>query len=313
MGRFRWAWMAGLVAAGPGCVVSVGDRPMDGPPVVRKVASPPAKETGFASTPRAPGEWVAKHPTATPQPAPEPPSADPAPPTLAHVPSVDPPPPPPDSPLVVAVRGAVENRPEETLEALKAFDPAAQKLLLELIPALLQTSRFDPARSSPHEVGMLVGQFDGLAAALAPRASLLIEKAVLCQQVKGYGLYDPYPEGQPLLSGSTAYLYLELRNVPIQEVAGPDGPRFQCRLGVRYRILNAAGEPVSIESNGSLLPDITITTPRVFRSQVRGYYDVLYVPLPRKPGAYRLEVVVSDNTPGRTGGQVTAHRTFRVQ
>lgn len=314
MGRFRWVWMSGLLAAGPGCVVSVGDRPTDGPPVVRKVASPPAKETGFASAPRAPGEWVAKHPTATPQPAPEPPAADPAPPTLVHIPSVDPPPPPPDSPLVVAVRGAVENRPEETLEALKAFDPAAQKLLLELIPALLQTSRFDPARSSSHDVGVLVGQLDGVASTLAPKAPLLIEKAVLCRSVTQFGQYDPYPSGIPLHPGSTPYLYLELRNVPCQQADGPDGPRYLTRLSLRLRIVAANGSRVPIEHMGTQLPEYSFPIPRDFRSPVRGYSDMFTVPMPRQPGGYTLEVEVKDTTPGAAGDR-KAHASilFRVQ
>jgi hypothetical protein len=254
---------------------------------------------------------VAKNPAVDPPPNPDPPSP---PPVAVSVPSVDPPPPPPESPLVVAVRGAVENRPDETLKALEAFDPAAQKLLLELIPAVVQTSQFDPVKTSRTEVGVLVGQLDGLATALAPYAPLQIDKAELCRHVDGYGLFDPYATGQPLLPGSIAYLYLELRNVSCQEVAGPDGTRFRSQLRIKYRILSAADEPVDIEYKGALLPFIEVTSPRVFRSPVRGYYEAPRLPLPRKPGAYRLEITVTDTTSGRAGDRRTSlSKPFRVQ
>lgn len=320
---------AGLLAV-PACMVPAVARreppPVDRPPPAAQV--PQSRGSQFAELIRVPGEKIAvseAEPTvvarATPkpdspvviEPAGGPPTTLPpftAPPHL----HIDTPPtklPPPDPPLVAAVRAYLDNRPDVAVAHLKALDKPNQELMLQLIPAIVRASAVDLSRATPHEIGVLAGQLEAPAAALAARAPLFVEKACFCRWVKNFGRYDPLPAGHAFPPGALAELYIEVKNVPSEPTSSPgEGDGFVTRLACTLQIRDAAGGIVELtDATRKPVPALAETKRDFTRTPIRDYFLLFRFPVPPKSGDYKAVVEVRDPATGRA---VSRTLTLRV-
>ena len=139
-------------------------------------------------------------------PAPEPPSAPP--PTPATSPT---PPTPADSPLLMAVRAFQANRPNEAVEHLKAYDPATQKILLSLMPAIVRLTEGKLQQMKPEEMDLILDQRQGDADAPAG-ASLQASNVRLCREVHTFAHVEGYAPTHVFRPGDVVHLYMELAN-----------------------------------------------------------------------------------------------------
>jgi hypothetical protein len=285
------------------------------PPVAQATGTPGS--SGFAVMPSRPGEKVPTGPAAR-APATDPPPAEPAGTTTSHrttpkaepeVPEppdaalrpvraepaplpVLPGPPVPDPPLLAAVRAYLENRPDQAIEHLKDLSKPNQELVLAVLPALVRGAQIDLARSDPQDVGALVDQLQGAADRLEDRAPLRIDKMLFCKQVRGFGRYDPWPDGQPYRPGQLAELYVEIRHLACEPAPG-DG--FLTRLVSSLEVRDANGRPVEQTDPADWRRTVTVarTERSVFsRSPLQDFYITYKIPVPAQPGVYTVTVEI---------------------
>lgn len=223
-------------------------------------------------------------------PAVEPPSPkDPA-----QVPSV----PPPDlvkrEPLADALQYILENKHDEALRCLSAYDAETQELFLGLLPTLSILSKKKLTDLSVAEVAVLHEQLYSLIGALRPRTPLAIAKVCYCEWVKGYGNYKPLPEGHAFAApganrpGELVQLYVELRNFMNASRHGA----FETRLSSSVEICDGRGELVWSHRFEDEKQPIRS------RTQLNDWYNnySFHVPKSMPPGIYRLTIQVTDET-----------------
>jgi len=272
------------------------------------VLAQPAKTTHFADVLRVPGQQVPLNGEWPKGPAAETTAATPPP--AEHFPSVAPPhplPPPTDPPLVSALREILAGRSGS--EYLRQLDPAAYELLTQLLPAVAKLSRVPPSKLDPKDAADILRQFDPTLSLVGRRAPLRVEKAVFCRDVKGYGKYDPLPDGIAFRPKQMYILYFEVGNVP-NEPDGPDG--YATRLACTAQVRDDAGRPVGLIDQGRDTAEPVIQKNKVdfSRSPVRDYYAVFLSYAPSKPGTYSVTFEVRDPTTARA---VSRSLPFRVQ
>lgn len=287
------------------------------PPPVKTTSSKTRSAGQFAVLPRVPGETVALNPTAAETlsvpidtalpPGDRPPAVSVPPETLPQL-ALDP-------PLVLVFRAFHDNQPEKAIELLKEFDKPNQELLLQLIPAVVQSSKANLGRGDSEEGVAIARQFEAAAAAILKRTGFGIRKAVVCLEVDGFGVYTPPkdPNG-PLRRGELYSLYIELENVPcLPGVRQEDGAKgFVTRLECEMRVTDEFGQTVEIQDLNTKTPGPKSTKSKseFTRSPVRDYYLKSVLQTPTRPGAYTVTFEVRDP---RTGRSVSKPIPFRVQ
>lgn len=219
--------------------------------------------------------------------------------------------PPPDPPLVAAVRAFLDNRHDEAVEHLKALDKPNQELMLQLIPAVVRASQINLAKAGPTELGMLAGQLESPAAALAARGPLGLDKACFCRSVSNFGRYSPLSEGYAFRPGAVAELYVEVRNVPSEPSSAPGEEGFVTKLHCTLQVRDGTGTVVELlDRNGKPVPALHVPKRDVTRSPIRDYFLLFRFPVPTKPGSYAVTVEVADPATGRA---VSRTMPLRVQ
>jgi hypothetical protein len=219
-----------------------------------------------------------------------------------------------DPPLVHAIRAFLNDQPKLALEHFQSLDPVNQELMKRLVPALVQATRKNLAQASPNEVGMLVDQLDEATALLTPRASLYIEKACFCDDVKNFGRYKPLPEGSAFRPRALVTIYTEVRNVPSEPVTNPaEGEGFMTRLACSLEMRDAAGNVIEIEltdTSRKRVPKLQVLKEDFTRSRLKDYFIMLWFETPSRPGTYTVTFEVRDP---KTGRAVSKPMSFRVQ
>ncbi len=291
--------LAAVALLTPACATTSRNvKPADAPPPTVAVASP----TGFAVLPTAPGQRVARNPTA------EPPVATPA--AVAKPPETPPAKvevaiPPPDAPLVAAIKAYLDNRPEVAADHLKALDRPNAELLAQLLPAVAAASKANLTRAGPVDYGLLAAQLETPYKALAARATLGIPKAVFCSSPIGFGQYRPLPDGHVYRRGHLAEVYVEVRNVPSVLTHDPDlGDGYVTKLNAALRLRDAAGNVVELTDEGRRPVAVLQSAQKDFsRSPVRDYHKAFRFAVPQRPGRYTLTVEFLDPETGRAVSQ----------
>lgn len=204
-----------------------------------------------------------------------------------------------DSPLLKAVRAFTENRPDEAVEHLKAYDPATQQIFLSLLPALGRLGEGKLQEMKPEEMDVLLGQLTKVPNMLRPRASLQAANVRLCREVHNFGHAEPFPDRHTFRPGDIVYLYMELANFTC--VPDPKGGGYTVTLASAMELKDAAGAVVW-RADPKEVPDHVTSPPqdyyRNFRLSVPG------VP----PGTYTLAVKTTDRPSGRV-----AHKTIELR
>jgi hypothetical protein len=308
----------GLVLLGlcalPACTTPIWPRPAS--PVAttmpEKLPEVPTTGSGFASLPRVPGERVVKHPELQVAKAPALPERMPAevPKTLPTTISV-PVAPPTDPALVAAVRAYIDNKPELAVEHLRGLDKPNQDLMLQLIPPMVRLSQLNMNRAGPVELGLLVNQLETPTQMLASRAPLIITKSEFCRRIRGFGRYEPLPEGHTFHPGDLAELYVEIKNVPAVSMASAKtGDAYLTELSTTLRIRDTSGNTVDIiNSQGQAVAILPDQRREVTQSPLRDYHIPFLIPVPKKPGSYTVFFEILDPETGRA---VSKGKTFRV-
>lgn len=302
---------------GVGPLLPLRDRVIpEGPPPVKTTSSKAHPTSGqFASAQHLqPGERIPLNPaladTRTSVPIPDPPPAEQ--PTV--VPPADAVPPlEVFSPLTLAFRAFQDNRPEEAVKHLEAFDKSNQELLLQLIPAVVQASKAKLDRPDAEEAATLARQFEAAAAAVLKRGGFGVRKAVVCLAVDGFGVYTPVSDPNGLRKGSLYSLYIELENVPCLPDVRSDGVKgYLTRLECEMRVTDEFGQTVEIQDLNTKTPGPKSTKSKseFTRSPVRDFFLAAVLQTPSRSGAYTVTFEVRDP---RTGRSVSKPIPFRVQ
>ncbi len=220
------------------------------------------------------------------------------------------PPPAKRAPLVEALQCVLDDRHQEALKHLQAYDAETQEFYLRVLPTLTIFARKRIDELSAAEVAVLNEQLQSLLATLRPRTELVIDKMCYCEWVKSYGIYRPLAEGHAFVAaerpdepGELVRLYVELRNF----ASMPHGNVFETRLSSAMEIRDGQGQKVKefrFADGDEPLRSLTRLT---------DYYNTYTFPVPNlPPGTYQLVLRIADETV--PGGRRVAEKTleFRV-
>jgi hypothetical protein len=306
------AFSAALCACGlSGCLFARGSRPPDdpgagaahaddapdnGPSAYHAHVSPPPRDRPPGEEALTPAHFPAAPPEAAPTvkleapPAPPPPlSPAPAAPGPADLPSGAPA--PPEPPAVVVLRCLLDRRPLDA-KLLEGYDRVSQEVLAAVLPLAALASEGGLERASPQETAALLDQLHQLENALRPRAALTLDKTCFCREIKGFGKYDPWPEGHVFQSGTDGCpgermrVYLEVRNFTSRPSAGG----YETALTTRLKIYDFRypDKPISL-----LEPPLARDRSQTFRQDY--FINVQFHLPPRLPaGRYTLRIEVCD-------------------
>jgi hypothetical protein len=197
-------------------------------------------------------------------------------------------------PLAEALNCFLDNKHDEALRHLQAYDAETQDLFLRLLPAMSILSKKKLTELSAAEVAVLHEQLYSLASTLRTRTPLTIDKCCFCEWVKGYGDYKPLPEGHAFGAatanrvGDLVQLYVELRNFANEPRQGWYVTRFSSSVEI-------------CDSRGELAWSNRFddeTKPIRSRTQLHDWYNnyLFHIPKNLPPGTYRLTIQVADET-----------------
>jgi hypothetical protein len=193
------------------------------------------------------------------------------------------------SPLLKAVQAFQQNKPDEAVECLKAYDQATQQILLSLMPAMARLSEGKLQTMKPEEMDVLLDQLSRVPNLLRPRASLRAENVRLCREVHNFAHVEPFPDRHEFRPGDVVYLYMELANFSC--VSDPKGG-YTVTLASSLELKDSTGSVVW-RADPKEAADHVSTPPQDYYRNFR-----LCVPgVP--PGAYTLTVKTVDRPTGR--------------
>ena len=192
------------------------------------------------------------------------------------------------APLVEALQCILDERHQEALKHLQAYDPETQEFYLRVLPTLTIFARKKLHELSQQEVAVLSEQLQSLLAALRPRAELLIDRMAFCEWSKGFGMYKPV-DNPSFLTGDQMHIYVELRNFASERRDGFHETRLRSSLEIR----DATGDkvvrgPFAVRSE----------EPHRTRTRLNDYSNSysLYVPPDLPPGTYQMCLQIVDQT-----------------
>jgi hypothetical protein len=195
-----------------------------------------------------------------------------------------------ESPIVRAVRAFQDNKPDEAVECLKAYDPATQQILLSLLPALGRLGEGHLQQMKPEEMDVLLEQLTKVPNMLRPRASLQANNVRLCREVHNFAHVEPFPERHAFRSGDIVYLYMELANFSC--VPDPAGG-YTITVASNLELKDGTGKVVW-RADPKDVPDKVASTPV-------DYYRNFRLSVPNVPaGTYTLAIKTIDRPTSRS-------------
>jgi hypothetical protein len=231
----------------------------------------------------------------------------------ADTPSADPP--KPDSPLVAALRCALEKHPRKAQALLQQYDAHDRELLLALLSLTAGLGEGELAKLSPEEVEHTLDQLLGLTQHLRKRAPLSLGTVCFCERIENFGQFIPMPvryqfqAGEDGHAGERVQVYAEVRNFNSVLRNG----QYETRLYTSLSIHDEKGREM-VSRNLEPWPCID----RSHSPRQDYFLNLQFHVFPRlPPGLYTLWVTVKDGTPagpGQPSGARVAKRSldFRV-
>ncbi len=218
-----------------------------------------------------------------------------------------------ESPLICALRCALEKHPKKAQALLQRYDPRDRDLLLALLSLTAGLGEGELAKLSPDEIERTLDQLHLLTLHLRKRAPLALGTVCFCQRIENFGQFIPMPAqyeyqaGEGGRAGERGQVYAEVRNFNSVLHHG----QYETRLVVMLAVHDEKGQEVVMRKY----------QPCIDRSQTPRQDFFLNIPfyvwpeLP--PGLYTLWVTVRDVTPvavGQPGSPRVARRSldFRV-
>jgi hypothetical protein len=213
-----------------------------------------------------------------------------------------------EPPLLAAVRAYVENRPDRAIELLRGLDRPNQDLVLALLPVLARGGSAD-LNNDAATTAALVDQLRSLAARLEPHAALRIEKAAFCNEVSGFGRFDPRPAGNPYRPNERIQFYLEVRNLT-SEPAG-DGYLTHVHAAVEVRdAKEQLVDQIDTVDYKRRVPVVRFEKQLPSRSPLHDFHVLYVFSAPPTPGVYTITIELRDPSGRRV--VKTAPAEFRV-
>ena len=225
---------------------------------------------------------------------------------------VSPPPLPPESPLVAALRCALQKHPQEAQRLLDKYDKTTRDRLMALMNVTAGIGEENVPKLSPAEMASTLEQLDKLIAELRQRAGLTLDRVCFCRRIDGFGQFEKLPEvhqfqpGSEGRPGDRVHVYAELRNFGSR----PNDGMYETTLSSSLRIVDLHNKEVVVLNLGSCVDRC--------KSRRQDYFlNVQFHVPPKLPaGIYTLHIVVEDQTLGVTGDRAnrlaTRSLSFRV-
>jgi hypothetical protein len=197
------------------------------------------------------------------------------------------------APFLLALQEILNDRHQEALRHLQAYDPETQEFYLRILPTLTILARKRVEELTAQEVAALTDQLQNLLATLRPRTELAIDRMCYCEWVKAYGIYQPLPEGHAFIApaddrpGEVVRLYAEVRNFASIARNGC----YETRLASTIEIRDANGRQVKVlEFKDGEKPLRSLT-------RLNDYYNTYtFLVPPLAPGTYHLILHIADET-----------------
>jgi hypothetical protein len=199
-----------------------------------------------------------------------------------------------ESPLIMALKSFAAKRPLEALNWLKNYDEPNQEILQRMLPLLDGITQRDLTRSDVEKGIGILEEFYNLIG-IRPEGELAIEKLCLCNRVKTFGDYEPFPQDHKFQPRDLVWIYAEIRNFTCERRDSGNGEMvFETRLTTTARITDYANtREWQLRFDRRCGPDQS-------RSMRRDYWDNLSFNVPDlPPGGYTLWLKVVDEPTGR--------------
>jgi hypothetical protein len=217
---------------------------------------------------------------------------------------------PPKDPFVVALECMLQNRHQEALTHLHAYDPETRELLLRLLSTLSLFSKKKVVELTPAEIAVFEDSLAAIRNVVLPHAELGISKLVFCESIKGYAFYKPLPESHLFLAargdrpGELVQLYVEMKNLNSRPANG----LYETDLASTVEVFDEAGQRRWVHR---FRPDeLTL----VSRLRLGNYYHnfSFFLPSCLTPGKYHLTVTLIDQTNPESPRTTTASTPLTV-
>jgi hypothetical protein len=196
------------------------------------------------------------------------------------------------APLVAALQCFLDDRPEEAIKHLEAYDRETQLFYLRSLPPLTIFARKPMSELSAQEITVLTDQLQNLVQSLRPRTRLEIGHMCYATDVRQFGIYQPLPEGHAFVAesgdrfGEVVVVYAEVRNATSVQ----RGTFFETELHSKMEIRDANGQTLhqlKFQEEGRV---------RVL-ARLNDYYNAYrFVVPPLPPGTYQLVLEIADDT-----------------
>jgi hypothetical protein len=233
------------------------------------------------------------------------------------------PPPVKDSPLVSALRCALDKHPDEALALLEKYEKTDRKFLLALLRLTADVGELPSL--TPEEVEQALEQLGALTEHLRRRAPLALGKVCFCRKIDNFGQYVALPPdyefqaGLERRPGERVQVYAEVRNFASHPRNGVYETKLVSSLTIHKLELTkkksqqkeAGKQPEDVLLNLGTYTDHS-QTPR----QDLFLNFQFHVPPRVPPGLYTLSVIVKDVTPGapqQPSGERVARRLLELR
>jgi hypothetical protein len=204
--------------------------------------------------------------------------------------------------LLAALRCFLNQQPHEAIAWLRRYDEPNQELLLRLLPVAVRLTTEQSLKAVDVEKGTaIVEEFNELLG-VPPQENLAVDKVCLCEDIKTFGSYKPFPEEHLFQPRDLVWIYVEVRNFTSVRCEPPlcISPQgrgeiqrgevyYETRLNTSARIKNfARTREWALSFHRRYGPDRC-------RTRRHDYWDSLSFNMPDLlPGRYTLEIEVED-------------------
>ncbi len=197
-------------------------------------------------------------------------------------------------PFLLALQAMMQNKHEEAVRYLQAYDPQTQDFFLRMLPILPLVGQKKWAYLSHDEVQNVADQLKKIQEDLRPMTGITIGCLSFCEWVKAYGNYKPLGEDHVFVAstnqkpGDLVQLYVELRNFGSQQRTKGI---YETVLASSLEIRNARGEVMRTIAFGDEKVPLQSRTP------LNDYFKNYSFYVPDVPaGVYQLTIRVRDET-----------------
>ncbi len=208
---------------------------------------------------------------------------------------------PPDHPLVAALRGVLDRRPEDARKALERLPAPDRERLLAFLELTANVGEGEIGKLSPKKAEALLAHVSDVGRGLKERAPLQLRSVRYCRGIKGFGQYEPAGDAPSFRAAERVQVYAEVRHFRSTEQGGSHETRLSATLEVR----GSGGEAVATVPLGAC-SDHSLSPRNDYFLNCQ-----FHVPPGLAPGEYVLWLTVRDLGAGKPR-EAKSSLAFRV-